>query len=95
MFKIPETEPEVFEFEFEGETYSIPAVSALGINRFRKIRKALKASSNQSETMFDELMSVFDEYIPEAMEKMTMGQATALFREYARATNGNASLGES
>ena len=94
MFKLEESAAKRFEFEFEGETYSIPSRQGLPMSTFRAIRKALAESDDAEEALFDEIMKVFDEYVPDVMAKIDLSQAMALFRAYSLGDDG-ASLGES
>ena len=94
MFKLDESKAKTFDFEFEGKTYSVPSRNSLPMRTFREIRKALSDSNNSEEALFDEIMKVFDEYIPEVMERIDLGQAMELFKAYSVEDDGE-SLGES
>lgn len=94
MFKLESGDAQSFEFEFEGKKYTIPSRLGLPMKRFRKIQKAISQSDDKEETLFDEIMGVFDEYAPDVMDKLTLGQAMELFTAYS--TDEDApSLGES
>ena len=95
MFKLDSGKSKVFEFEFEGETYSVPSRLGLPMARFRRMRKALATAEDKDEALFDEIMAVFDEHVPEVMERITLEQAMSLFRAYSLGDDGEASLGES
>lgn len=96
MYKLDDSKPTTFDFEYDGKVYSVPARTSLPMSTFRAIRKAIADSSNPEETGFDEIMKLFDEYIPEVMESIDMGQAMELFRAYSSLDTGEgASLGES
>lgn len=95
MFKLDSGKSNVFEFEFEGETYSVPSRLGLPMARFRKMRKVLASADDQNEALFDEIMDVFDEYVPDVMRRITLEQAMSLFRAYSHDDEGEASLGES
>ena len=94
MFKLEDSRAKTFDFEFEGKTYSVPSRNSLPMTKFREIRKALSESGNSEEVLFDEIMKIFDEYIPEVMERIDLGQAMELFKAYSVEDEG-ASLGES
>ena len=94
MFKLESKPKQDFKFEFEGEVYSIPSRSSLPMKRFREIRKAIQESDSPEETGFDEIMKIFDEHIPEVMERIDMAQAMELFRAYSNGGD-EASLGKS
>lgn len=94
MFKLEKSTAKSFEFEFEGETYSIPSRESLPMARFREIRAALAGSDNSEETLFDEIMRLFDEYVPDVMARIDLGQAMKLFQAYSVDDDG-ANLGES
>ena len=94
MFKLDESKAKTFDFEFEGKTYSVPSRNSLPMRTVREIRKALSDSNNSEEALFDEIMKVFDEYIPEVMERIDLGQAMELFKAYSVEDDGE-SLGES
>lgn len=83
MFVLEKKKPTVFEFEYDGKTYSVPARTSLPMSKFRAIRKAIVESDNPEETGFDEIMALFDEYIPEVMESISTEQAMELFSAYA------------
>lgn len=94
MFKLEESKAKTFDFEFEGKTYSVPSRESLPFATFRAIRKAIAESDNPEETGFDEIMKLFDEYIPEVMEKIDFEQAARLFSAYSTMDEGE-SLGKS
>lgn len=93
MFKLDDSKAESFKFEFEGKVYSIPSRTGLPMSTFRNIRKALAESDNSEEALFDEIMKVFDQYIPDVMERIDLNQAMELFKAYSVEDDG-ASLGE-
>jgi hypothetical protein len=95
MFKLDSDNSNAFEFEFEGETYSVPSRLGLPMARFRRMRKALASAEDKNEALFDEVMAVFDEYVPEVMERITLEQAMSLFRAYSLGEDEEVSLGES
>lgn len=94
MYVLDSKGQEPFNFEFDGETYSIPSRQGLPMPVFRSIQKAISKADDKEEALFDEIMKVFDAYIPEVMEKITLGQAMELFKAYSMMDDG-ASLGES
>lgn len=95
MYKLENSTAKTFDFEYEGKTYSVPARTSLPMSTFRAIRKAIADSDNPEETGFDEIMKLFDEYIPEVMERIDMGQALELFKAYSSMDDGEgATLGE-
>ena len=95
MFKLEEAKPELFEFEYKGKTYGVPAIDSLPFCTFMRIRKKLSGTSieDAGELGFDEIMSLFEQYVPEVMEEINMKQAKELFMAYA--TSGSASLEKS
>ena len=93
MFKL-DSRPENFEFEYDGEVYSIPSRLGLPMARFRKIQKAITNADDKEEALFDEIMVLFEEYAPGLMDKLSLGQAMELFKAYSSDDDG-ASLGES
>ena len=94
MFKLEKSKAKTFDFEYDGKEYSVPSVSSLPMKRFRAIREKLAESNNSAEVFFDEIMNLFDEYIPEVMDTIDLDEAKALFKAYS-AENDEASLGES
>lgn len=94
MFKLEESKAKTFDFEYEGKTYSVPSRNSLPMSTFRAIRAALAESGGSEEVLFDEIMKIFDEYIPDVMERIDLGQAMELFKAYSVEDEG-ASLGES
>lgn len=94
MYELKKSGGEAFQFSYEGKTYEIPSRTSLSMAKFRKIRKAIAESKNPEETAFDEVMEIFDEYAPDVMGTIDLGQAMSLFKAYA---NGGEepSLGES
>lgn len=94
MFELQSTERDSFEFSYEGKTYTVPARTSLPMPIFRKIRKAISESNNPEEALFDEVMELFDQYAPEVMSKIDLGQAMALFQAYANGGD-EPKLGES
>ena len=97
MYKLEGSKAKTFDFEYDGKTYSVPSRESLPMSTFRAIRKAIAESDSPEETGFDEIMKLFDEYIPEVMENIDMGQALELFRAYSFMDDGedSASLGKS
>lgn len=93
MFKLEESKPELFEFEYKGKTYGVPAIDSLPFCTFMRIRKKLSSAEDAGELGFDEIMSLFEQYVPEVMEEINMKQAKELFMAYA--TSGSASLEKS
>lgn len=94
MFKLDGSESRTFDFEFDGKSYSVPSRESLPLPKFRAIRRALAEADNAEEALFDEIMKLFDEHVPEVMERIDLGQAMALFKAYS--TGGDeADLGES
>lgn len=94
MFKLDASTAKTFDFEYDGKTYSIPSRESLPMSTFRSIRKAIAESDNSDEALFDEIMKLFDEYVPEVMERIDLGQAMELFKAYSSEDDG-ASLGKS
>ena len=94
MFKLESSKAKTFDFEYEGKTYSIPSRESLPMARFREIRAALADSDNSEEVLFDEIMRLFDEYVPDVMASIDLGQAMELFKAYSSDDDG-ANLGES
>lgn len=94
MFKLGDSKAKSFDFEYGGKVYSIPSRDGLPMSTFRRIRKALAESDNSEETLFDEIMRVFDEYAPDVMERIDLNQAMQLFKAYSVEDDG-VSLGES
>lgn len=93
MFKLDKCTANPFEFEFEGKTYTVPNKLDLPMPVFMAIRKAIIESNDPQEALFDEVMKLFEQYVPEVMEKITLSQATELFKAYA--IDEGDSLGES
>lgn len=94
MYELKNTERETFDFTYNGKTYSIPSRTSLPMPKFRKIRKAISESGNPEEVLFDEVMELFDEYAPDVMGQIDLGQAMELFQAYANGGD-EPSLGES
>lgn len=94
MYELIDTERDTFDFSYHGKTYSIPARTSLPMAKFRDIRRAIAESDEPEETLFDEVMGLFDAYAPEVMEAIDLGQAMKLFRAYANGGD-EPKLGES
>ena len=95
MFILEESAPRLWEFEFGGEVYGIPAVDSLPLSTYRRIRRAIgEAGDKADDAFFDEVMRLFDEYAPEVVDKLDLEQAKALFVAYSTNDDG-AGLGES
>ena len=94
MFKLEKSKAKTFDFMFGGKKYSIPSRASLPMKRFREIRKALAEADYSEEVLFDEIMKLFDEYAPDVMERIDLGQAMELFKAYS-SEDDDASLGES
>ena len=95
MFKLEEATPELFEFEYKGKKYGVPAIDSLPFSTFMRIRKKLSGSAQEDvgELGFDEIMGLFEHYVPDVMDDINLTQAKELFIAYA--ASGSASLGES
>lgn len=93
MFKLEEAKPELFEFEYKGKTYGVPAIDSLPFSTFMRIRKKLSSAEDVGELGFDEIMGLFEQYVPDVMDDINLTQAKKLFIAYAG--SGSASLGES
>lgn len=91
VYKLESRKPTMFEFEFEGKVYGVPAMDSLPSAVFMRIRRKLEESDNQAEMGFDEIMSLFESYVPDVMEKIDFGQAKELLVAYA---NTGVKLGE-
>ena len=94
MFKLEKSGAKTFDFEFEGKKYSVPSRQSLPVSTFRSMRKAINESDNQEEALFDEVMKLFDKYVPAVMKKIDLSQAMELFKAYSTEDDG-ASLGKS
>lgn len=92
MFKLEEAKPELFEFEYKGKKHGIPAIDSLPFSTFMRIREKLSDSDNAGELGFDEIMNLFNQYVPDVMDEINITQAKELFIAYAG--SGSASLGE-
>ena len=92
MFKLEEAKPEFFEFEYKGKKYGIPAIDSLPFSTFMRIREKLKGADDAGELGFDEIMGLFEQYVPEVMEEINLTQAKELFIAYA---GSGTSLGKS
>lgn len=84
-YHVQERKPDMFDFEYKGVTYSVPSVSSLPFKTFMRIRKKLNDSGDPNELFFDEVMSLFEEYAPEAMASMSFEEAQDVFTAYAQA----------
>ena len=93
MFKLEESKPDLFEFEYKGKTYGIPAIDSLPFSTFMRIRKKLSSAEDAGELGFDEIMALFEQYVPEVMDDINLTQAKELFMAYAG--SGSASLEKS
>ena len=94
MFKLDESKSKTFDFEYKGKVYSVPNRESLPMTTFRAIRKAISESDNSDEVLFDEIMNLFDEYVPEVMQSIDLSQAMELFKAYSTDGDG-ADLGKS
>ena len=94
MFELSESTADVFRFTYKGKEYEVPSRAGLPLSVFRRIRKAIAESDKPEETMFDEIMALFDEYIPDVMEELKLEQAVELFTAYANGGE-DATMGES
>ena len=94
MFELSESTADVFRFTYKGKEYAIPSRASLPLPVFRRIRKAISESDNPEEEGFDQIMALFDEYIPDVMEELSFEQAVKLFTAYANGGE-DATMGES
>ena len=92
MFKLEDRNPAMFEFEYKGKKYGVPTIDSLPFSTFMRIRKKLNGSEDASELGFDEIMGLFEQYIPDVMDEIRLDQAKELFVAYASSTA--TSLGE-
>lgn len=92
VYKLQAREPQMFEFEYKGNVYKVPAIDSLRFATFMRIRRALQDADSPEEVGFDEVMEIFDAYIPDVMSEMLMDEAKELFIAYS--SNGT-SMGES
>lgn len=92
VFKLESRKPKMFEFEYDGKKYGVPSVDSLPFSTFMRIRKKLEESDNPSELGFDEIMNLFESYIPDVMAEIDLSQAKELFTAYA---SSSTQLGES
>ena len=94
MYVLEARKPSMFEFEYDGERYSVPSVDSLPFKTFMRIRRKLAESgADAGELGFDEVMGLFEQYVPDVMERLKVDEAKELFVAYA--SSGTASLGES
>ena len=85
MFELADRKPELWEFTYKGRKYGIPTIDSLPFATFMRIRKKMSESGNTSdigELGFDEIMGLFEKYIPKVMESITLEQAKELFVAY-------------
>lgn len=92
MFKLEDRKPVMFEFEYKGKKHGVPTIDSLPFSTFMRIRKKLSDSEDANELGFDEIMGLFEQYIPDVMDEISLDQAKELFIAYAGSTA--TSLGE-
>lgn len=92
MYKLEEQKPDMFEFEYKGKKHGVPSIDSLPFSTFMRIRKKLSGSDDPGELGFDEIMGLFEQYVPDVMEEINLNQAKELFIAYAG--SGSANLGE-
>lgn len=92
VYKLQAREPEMFEFEYKGKVHRVPAINSLRFSTFMRIREALQGSDSPEEVGFDEIMGIFNAYVPDVMAEMLMDEAKELFVAYS--SQGN-NMGES
>ena len=93
MFKLEDRQPVMFEFEYKNKKHGIPTPDSLPFATFMRIRKKLSDNPSEAgELGFDEIMGLFEQYIPDVMETITVDQAKDLFVAYV---SSGSNLGES
>lgn len=94
MYTLLEGDEETFTFKIERKTYKLPRITSLPFRKFRKFQERVKSSDNKNEEAIDCIFGLFEEYIPDALDKMTFAEVAQLAGDYA-ANNGDVALGES
>lgn len=94
MYKVDTTESSGFEFEVDGQVYSVPRRESLPMPTFRKIRKRIAGAENKAEEAIDAMFDLFEEYAPGALDNLTFEQALKLVNAYTGDGDGEP-LGES
>ena len=94
MYTVEKSGAKRFEFEIDGEVYSVPMRESLPMPKFREIRKRISESDNPAEEAIDTVFELFDEYAPGALDKLTFEQALNLVNAYSTGEDGE-TLGES
>lgn len=85
MFKLEKEDRRAFEFEYDGEVYSVPSVDSMPLDLVRELWQADEASDR---TVL--LMDWFEEQAPGIAGKLTAGEFNALVEAW-----GGDALGKS
>ena len=94
MYKVEAGTAAQFEFDIDGEVYSVPRRESLPMPKFRELRKRITEADNQAEEAIDSMFDLFDEFAPGALDSLTFEQALKLVNAYMSGGEGE-TLGES
>jgi len=94
MYAVENDAGRVFEFSYEGETYSVPARESLPYKTFVRIQELIDGADDKSAAAIAAVTGLFNEYAPGVIDKLTVEQALKLITAYSEAGD-EPSLGES
>ena len=94
MYTIPKAAPDTFDFQLEGEetVYSVPVLRELPLETVLKAEE-LKDNASDLEAL-TYIKSIFDEYAPGAVDRLSVEQFAFLFKAYMGDKNNDTTLGE-
>lgn len=90
MYIVGIEEPRVFEFELDGETYRVPSVASMSIEKAREYADASKRDGFSFALWIVD--NLFPEDAREAVSELTISQLGALLGAYAQ--DAGVTLGE-
>lgn len=85
MFQVPESKGTKFEFEYEGETYSLPAYESLPIETLMEFTDRVSAIEGEQLQQLEAtriVLDIFNKYLPGVLDGMTADQVGALMGAY-------------
>lgn len=94
MYVVEDLEPKSFEFKIKNKKYSIPLFQYMPytvmLDLQKKINEAMEADDKMQ--LLELVSTIFEEYAPDALEKLTTKQFSDLMGAYFEANN--ATVGE-
>jgi hypothetical protein len=91
-YVVKKQERSLFEFEYNGEYYSIPKVSSLTPREASSLMKYSTGSDKDTKTqaaLLDFLLQMLDKYAPHAVDEMTTDELGDLLQAWQKESESN------